>query len=353
MPKQPNEPQGTEAAEAKAVNPALAREEVPKAGSLRSQTLSRAGQTFYRLGVAQTRAPVASSLPADPVVLLTGASTGIGLALARKLTAWPAGRIVLSARAASLKRLEHQGFVESDRVWLRALDITDSAQRQAVADEIRERLGGVDILINNAGIAFRSVTEQIDAEENLVQLSTNFLGPMDLTRLVLPQMRRKRCGRVINISSVSGMMAMPTLGAYSGSKFALEGATESLWYEMKPWGIHVTLVQPGFIHSNAIQNIVISKQAREAIEDAFDPYHAVYLSMTPFIEHLMAIARATPEDIADRVLETLLKTNPRLRVSATFDARFFYIVRRLLPRKIYHALFYRALPGVRGWGPEP
>ncbi len=300
----------------------------------------------------ETRAPVESSLPADPVVLLTGASTGIGLALAHRLIAWPTGRIVLTARETSLDRFERAGVVESDRVWLRALDITDGIQRQRVTDEIRERLGGVDILINNAGVAFRSVTEQIDEEENLAQMSTNFLGPMDLTRLVLPQMREKRCGRVINISSVSGMMAMPTMGAYSGSKFALEGATESLWYEMKSWGIHATLVQPGFIHSNSIRNVVISKQAREAIENESDPYHAVYLSMAPFIERLMAFARATPEDIADRVLLTLRKKKPRLRVFATIDARFFYILRRVLPRKVFHSLLYRALPGVRGWGPR-
>ena len=182
-------------------------------------------------------------------------------------------------------------------------------------------------------------------------MSANFIGPMDLTRLVLPQMREKRCGRVINISSVSGMMAMPTMGAYSGSKFALEGATESLWYEMKSWGIHVTLVQPGFIHSNSIRNVVVSKQARVAIEDENDPYHAVYVSMAPFIERLMAIARATPEDIADRVLRTLRQKNPRLRVFATIDARFFYLLRRVLPRKIFHSLLYRALPSVRSWGP--
>jgi hypothetical protein len=285
-------------------------------------------------------------------VLLTGASTGIGLALAHKLIAWPTARIVLTARESSMARFASEGFVESDRVWLRALDVTDAVQRQQVTDEIRERLGGVDVLINNAGIAFRSVTEQISEAENLAQMSTNFLAPMDLTRLVLPQMREKRRGRVINISSVSGMMAMPTMGAYSGSKFALEGATESLWYEMKSWGIHVTLVQPGFIHSNSIRNVVISKQAQVAIEDENDPYHAVYLSMTPFIERLMAIARATPEDIADRVLRTLRQNNPRLRVFATIDARFFYLLRRVLPRKIFHSLLYRALPGVRSWGPN-
>ena len=303
--------------------------------------------------MAETRAPVESSLPADPVVLLTGASTGIGLALARKLFAWPSGRIVLTARAASLARLEQQGLCESDRIWLRPLDVTDVGQRHRVIDEIDDQLGGVDILINNAGIVFRSVTEHIDEDETLTQLNTNYLAPMDLIRIALPKMREKGYGRIINISSVSGMMAMPTMGAYSGSKLALEGATESLWYEMKPWGVRITLVQPGFIHSNSFQNVIPSKLARTAIEDPSDPYYAVYRSMAPFIERLMSLARATPDDIADRVLATLLQKNPRLRVFATIDARFFYILRRTLPRRVFHALLYRALPQIRQWGPRP
>jgi short-subunit dehydrogenase len=286
------------------------------------------------------------------VVLLTGASTGIGLALAQSLAAWPTAHIVLTARASSLDRLREQGFTESNRIWLRPLDITVAGERNAVVDEIRERLGGVDILINNAGIAYRSVMEHMSEEETLKQLSTNFTGPMELIRLVLPHMRKRGCGRIINVSSVSGMMAMPTMGAYSGSKFALEGASESLWYELKPWGIYVTLVQPGFIHSNSFHKVILSKLAERAVNDPRDPYQVVYNSMGPFIEKLMTLARATPETIARRVLATLLKKKPRLRVFATIDARFFYILRRVLPRKIFHALLYRALPGVRHWGPN-
>ncbi len=297
------------------------------------------------------RAPVDPSLPTHPVVLLTGATSGIGLALARRLVAWPAGHIVLTARASSLPRFEALGIEASDRVWLRPLDVTDEAQRTEVMNEIHSDLGGVDILINNAGVAYRSVTEQIDEAEMLRQLATNFVGPMDLVRLALPAMREKRSGRVINVSSVSGMMAMPTMGAYSGSKFALEGATESLWYEMRPWGVGVTLVQPGFIRSNSFQNVVWTEAARRSMDDEGDPYHVVYHSMSPFIERLMKLARATPEHIADRVLHTLRRPRPRLRVFATIDARFFYILRRAVPRKVFHALLYRALPRVRQWGP--
>ncbi len=291
-------------------------------------------------------------LPAEPVILVTGSSTGVGLALANQLKTWSDARIVLTARESSLQRLREAGFSEHKHVQLRPLDVTSSAERRALVTALDTEFGGVDVLINNAGVAYRSVTEHIDPEEMTNQLQVNFVGPLDLARLVLPSMRRKRCGRIINVSSVSGMMAMPTMGAYSASKFALEGATESLWYEMKPWNIKVTLVQPGFIHSKSFENVVLPRQAISAIEEPSDPYHSIYQNMAPFIERLMGMARTTPDRIAEQILATLDQPNPRLRVFATIDAKLFYVLRRLLPRRVFHALLYRILPGVRSWGPR-
>lgn len=285
------------------------------------------------------------------VVLVTGASTGIGLALARRLLARADLRVVLTARASSLPRFAAEGIVESDRCRLRALDVTSSDDRQRVVEEAEADWGGIDVLVNNAGVAFRSVGEQIEADELRRQLDVNFLGPMELARLCLPSMRRKRAGRIVNVSSVSGMMAMPTMGAYSASKFALEGASESLWYEMRPWGVHVTLVQPGFIHSDSFENVVVSRAARSAMDNPADPYHAVYSSMAPFVATLMGRTLATPDSVARRVIAVIDHPRPKLRVSATLDARFFYLLRRWLPRFVYHHLLFLALPSVRRWGP--
>jgi NAD(P)-dependent dehydrogenase (short-subunit alcohol dehydrogenase family) len=292
-------------------------------------------------------------LPERPVVLVTGCSSGIGLALARRLVAWPAARVVLTARAASLDVLREEGLVESDRVLALPLDVVDLDQREAVVAAVAERFGGVDVLINNAGVAYRSVAEHLMPHDAFEQLATNFLGPMDLARLVLPHMRRRRCGRIINVSSVSGMMAMPTMGAYSASKFALEGASESMWYEMRPWNVHVTLVQPGFIRSESFRNTRLSVGARRAEGDPSEPYAPVYLGMGPFIEWLMNHAVATPDVVARRILATLRRRHPPLRVSATIDARFFYLMRRLMPRRLYHGVLYALLPHVREQPPEP
>ncbi|MBW2419911.1 MAG: SDR family NAD(P)-dependent oxidoreductase [Deltaproteobacteria bacterium] len=288
--------------------------------------------------------------PANPVVLVTGASTGIGLAIAKQLSERGDTRTIVSARDSSLPRLAAAGLREGERCRIHALDVTDPRQREAVVEAAERHWGGVDVLINNAGITYRSVTEHLQAAEATRQLETNFLAPMELARLVLPGMRRKRAGRIVNISSVSGMMAMPTMGVYSASKFALEGASESLWYEARCWNVWVTLVQPGFIHSSSFRNVILSEQARHAVADPGDPYAVVYRSMAPFIERLMRLSPATPEHVARRVLRVLCQERPPLRVSATFDARFFYLLRRLLPRRVYHAVLHRALPRVREWG---
>ncbi len=145
-----------------------------------------------------------------PVILITGASTGLGLHLAKELRG-RAYHLVLTARAKSLSRFEAEGIAENQDLWIRPLDVTSNDDRKAVISEIESLLGGVDILINNAGFTYRSVLEHVEQDELLQQMITNFWGPMELIRLILPSMRKKRKGHILNISSVGGMMAMPTM----------------------------------------------------------------------------------------------------------------------------------------------
>ncbi len=146
-------------------------------------------------------------------------------------------------------------------------------------------------------------------------------------------------------------MAMPTMGSYSASKFALEGASEALWYELKPWGINVTLIEPGFIHSNSFKNVYLSDKAKHSILKN-DTYNIYYLSMRDFIEKIMKMAISTSGDIADKIITVVKDKNPPLRVCATIDAYFFSYLRRILPRAIYHAILYRNLPNIKKWGNE-
>ena len=227
---------------------------------------------------------------------------------------------------------------------------TSAPERHALIEELDDRFGGVDVLVNNAGVMYRAVLEHVSDEDRVAQIDVNYLAPMDLIRLVLPRMRAKRAGRIINVSSVGGMMAMPTMAAYSASKFALEGATEALFYEVRPWNIRVSMVQPGFIHSEAYTNVRFTAESRHANDDVHAAYHAHYEHMSPFIERLMTASRATPDRVAKTIIKTMNRRRPALRVPATLDAHVFAWLRRLLPRSFYHWMLYRMLPDVRAWG---
>ncbi|MDX2054660.1 MAG: SDR family oxidoreductase [Polyangiaceae bacterium] len=282
-------------------------------------------------------------------ILITGASAGIGLELAKLLCKGP-HRLVLTARAASLSRFAEHGIMPSERVLLLPLDVTKDAERRAAILAVEERWGGVDVLVNNAGISFRAVAEHLAAEERMAQLDANFIGPMELVKLVLPHMRGQRYGRIINVSSVGGMTAMPTMSIYSASKFALEGASESLWYEVRPFGIGVSLVRPGFINSDGFLKTKFTSQAMHALTDLKDPYHAHYVNMDELIHALMTLTFYTPKDVAETILDVIKAKNPPLWVAGTLDARFFDLLRRLLPAGLYHRLLYAGLPRIWRWG---
>lgn len=286
------------------------------------------------------------------VVLITGASTGLGLALVKELVPTGKFHVIATARQSSLGRFQEAGIVESESLWIRPLDVLSKLQRDSVIDEAVNRLDGVDVLINNAGYCLRSVVEQVNETERLRQIDTNFRAPMALIRGVLPYMRKKRSGHIINLSSVGGMMAMPTMSIYSASKFALEGATEALWYEVRPWNIKVCLIQPGFINSDSFKNVKLTKESRKSIQDKNNPYYYHYSSMAPFIAKMMNLSPSTPETIAKKIYKVIEDQNPPLRLPVTIDAYFFGLVRKLLPRGIYHALMYYSLPKIFKWGED-
>lgn len=283
------------------------------------------------------------------VVLITGCSSGLGKALAERLIESHEYRVVVTCRRQSFNRLKNY-FHESEAVLLRELDVTDDAEISVLINEICCLWGGIDILINNAGVCYRSVVEHMDIQSEMIQLKTNYLGPMSLIRSVLPIMREQRQGKIINVSSVSGMVSMPTMASYSASKHALEGATESLWYEAKPYGIKVSLVEPGFINSDSFKHVVYSKKARLSA-NLKGPHSEYYQSMTPFIEKLMGWSFATPEDIAKKIEKLIKKSSPPLRLRVTWDAKIFAVIKKILPSTFFHKIMFLFLPGTKTWGP--
>ncbi len=286
------------------------------------------------------------------VVFVTGASTGLGLALAKRLIDQDQVFLVLTARKTSQFRFFDASIFEAKNIWLRDLDITKHKQITSVINEVNEKLGGVDVLINNAGVTDRSTVEDSNDHYRQKQLDVNYLAPFELISQVLSLMRKKRSGHIINISSAGGFMAMPTMSAYSASKFALEGATESLWYEMKPWGIHVTLMIPGFINSGGFSHTSESRKCKKSIKDIKSAYHEHYVGMKDFISQYMGQSRSTNESIANKIVKTIKRKNPPLRIYVTFDAWLFSVLKKICPPKLYFKIMYRFLPNIRKWGKQ-
>jgi NAD(P)-dependent dehydrogenase (short-subunit alcohol dehydrogenase family) len=178
----------------------------------------------------------------SPVWLITRCSTGLGHALARLVIdrGW---RAVVTARDKA--RVEDLVRGAEDRTLALALDVTDKDQIDAVVAAAREKFGRIDVLVNNAGYGYQSTVEEGEEAEIRAQFDTNVFGLFAITRAVLPAMRAQRSGRIINITSVAGLIGFPGSGYYAASKHAIEGFSDSLRAEVEPLGIGVTCVEPG------------------------------------------------------------------------------------------------------------
>ena len=199
---------------------------------------------------------------ADRVVLITGASKGIGEALARAYAAEGA-RVVLAARSADLL-LKVAASLPPGRAMPVRADITDRLQIIDLVDRAIQRFGHIDILVNNAGVGMFSTLSDMDAVHFQQLFALNVYAPVYLVQAVLPLMKYRREGQIVNIASVVGHVALPGMGAYSASKFALRAFTDTLRLELKPFGIHVMGVYPGRIRTlfskNAFKSAAPSPQ---------------------------------------------------------------------------------------------
>jgi len=184
----------------------------------------------------------------EKVWLVTGAGRGLGIDIARKALA--AGhRVVATGRDAD-RVLRTVGA--HDNLLAVALDITDPQAALEAATAAVERFGRIDVLVNNAGNFQAGYFEEISETQFRAQVETNFFGPLNVTRAVLPVMRKQRSGQVITITSTAGLIGQEFVAAYAASKFALEGWMESLRFDLAPFGIRTMSVEPGFFKTELL-----------------------------------------------------------------------------------------------------
>ncbi|MCS6937183.1 MAG: SDR family oxidoreductase [Candidatus Bipolaricaulota bacterium] len=274
----------------------------------------------------------------NPVALITGSNSGIGLETALYLARH--GYTVWATMRNLQKADELRKIIESERlpVEIAQLDVRDDNSVKSAVEQILQKSGRIDVLINNAGYGLRGAAEEVRLDEWKQQFETNFFGVIRVTQAVLPQMRQQRSGAIVNISSVLGRMAIPFAGPYTSSKFALEGLSETLRYELAPWNIKVILIEPGFIATKFQENA----QLAQAAQDDNSPYTLFKQASGRRIQR--NIYRAAPSVIvAETIYRAITHPNPKLRYPVGRDARYLLPLRRFLPSRVFEYLLKRQL----------
>ncbi len=269
------------------------------------------------------------------IVLMTGASSGFGL-----LTS-----IMLAKRGwhviATMRDLGRRALLEDparaagvlEQIEIRQLDVTKSDQIAAIASELTGRPVPLHALVNNAGFAAPGFADDVTDAELREQFDTNFFGAAAVTRTFLPKFRRQGFGHIVMISSVSGRMGFAGVGSYSASKFALEGWTESLRYEMAPLGIQVVLIEPG-----AFETDIWTRNAKiaENLMKAESPNAARVPGWRAKVQGDRK--KADPQAVVDVIAAVLENPRPKLRYVVGTDAKTGLLLRSLLPWSVFERL---------------
>jgi len=256
------------------------------------------------------------------VALVTGASAGIGLETVKLLL--KEGIVVYAAA----RRIEKMKDLAAIGAHIIQMDITREEARKAAVEQIGREKGGVDILVNNAGFGTYGAMEDVDLEDARYQFEVNFFGLGHLTQLVLPYMRQKGKGRIINISSMGGKVYTPMGSWYYASKHALEGWSDTLRLEVKAFGIDVVVVQPGIIYTE-FGEVSLKPMMERSANTA---YRSLALKMEKAMQRSYTPkGGSAPALIARVIVQAALSKKPRTRYIAGKMARLSICSRRFLP----------------------
>ncbi|MBI3670245.1 MAG: SDR family oxidoreductase [Acidobacteria bacterium] len=261
-------------------------------------------------------------------VLITGGTDGLGRAAAVMLAehsyrVFAAGRD--AARREALAQLGRERGLPLETV---EMDVCDDASVERALAEVRARAGPIDVLINSAGISYLAPMELVQMEHLRRQLETNFFGAVRVTQRVLPEMRERRRGCIVNMSSAAGRIVLPLFGPYSSSKFALEAMSDALRLELHPFGINVVLIEPGYIPTGFQAASVALSSPYAAAQSG--PYATIYKNFLRERKTSVGQSPYTPEDCARVILRALRASPPRPRYTVTRIAQVAKWVKRLL-----------------------
>jgi NAD(P)-dependent dehydrogenase (short-subunit alcohol dehydrogenase family) len=266
---------------------------------------------------------------APRTVLVTSATDGLGRATAI-LLAEHGYRVFAGGRnpekLASLAQLARERKLPLEPL---ELDVANDASADRAIAEILRRAEPVSVLVNNAGIAIGAVLEEVSLADFRNVFETNVCGMLRMAQRVLPAMRKQRRGHIVNLSSISGKIAVPLMGTYSASKHAVEALSDSLRLELYPFGIHVILIEPGYIPTN-MNRTAAELSSAYAKNAEHSPYRGIYQRFLNSWEKTRKGSRYRPEDCARVILGAIREPVPRARYVVTKEAKMGVIARRLL-----------------------
>jgi NAD(P)-dependent dehydrogenase (short-subunit alcohol dehydrogenase family) len=258
--------------------------------------------------------------------LVTGASGGLGAALAIELA-----RRGWTVFAGSRSGTAPEG---ARAITALTLDVTETSSVEAAVREILAAGENIDLVINNAGINFTGVAEEVPIDKGIGVMETNFFGAVRVTNAVLPHMRSRRSGTVLTIGSLAGLVAPPGEAFYAASKFALEGFLEALQHEVAGFGIRILLAEPGFIKTN----LAACSPAIPARFDEYDPVRDALANQWKKSVDAGVDARL----MAKHILDWTEKPGSRFRRRFGPDARWVPLLKALLPQSLFFAATRRA-----------
>ena len=262
------------------------------------------------------------------IAIVTGSSSGIGYAtsliLARN------GFYTYASVRNTNKSASLQSTADAERLPLKLiqLDVTDDRSVKAAVEEVVSEKGRIDVLVNNAGYGLFGAFEDLSVDEIKAQFETNFFGVIRVTQHVLPIMRNSIGGDgiIVNVSSVNGHVPFPVISAYVATKFALEGLSESIAYELEPFGIKVILIEPGAIGSGFMKGSVMSNRALDPKSAYFDFVRKVRSKISSDHENA-----TQPEEVAKTIVQAILSEKPEFRYVVGSDAVNLMQARKNMP----------------------
>ena len=268
----------------------------------------------------------------NKIVLITGASSGIGKATAKLLS--QKGYVVYGA-ARQTKKMED---IQRLGVKLLNIDVTRDEEMISGVDTIIKNEGRIDILINNAGFGLLGSIEDVSMDDARRQLEVNLIGTARLTQLVLPNMRKQKSGKIVNISSIGGKISLPVSGWYNASKFAIEGLSDSLRMEVEQFGINVILIEPGSIKSDFF---ITAKEYLDKIPD-----DSVYAEMVAgFNESVKKSDKISsdPSVISKLILKAISARKPKTRYHGGSLSNMVLFMRSVLPDRMFYGILMKQI----------